>query len=135
MTLGTVDPFILTLTSDEPVLDWFGLTIQEAHDGIAVVTLTVSAEHLNGNRMTHGGVVFAVADQAFAMAANTVLPYAATVDASIQYLSSTTAGDNLTATARTSYRDSRRAVVDVDVTVDGRTIALFRGTARAVRRA
>ena len=69
--VGPIDPFILTLTSDEPVLDWFGLTIEEAHDGIAVVTLTVSAEHVNGNRMTHGGVVFAVADQAFAMAANT----------------------------------------------------------------
>ena len=132
--MAIVDPFIVTLTSDEPVMEWFGLTIVEAHDGIAVVTLTVAPEHVNGNRMTHGGVVFAVADQAFAMAANTVLPYAATADASIQYLSSTGAGDELTATARTSFHDGRRAVIDVDVTVGSRTVAVFRGTARAVRR-
>ena len=134
MMVGPVDPFILTLTSDEPVLEWFGLSIEEAHDGIAVVTLTVAPEHVNGNRMTHGGVVFAVADQAFAMAANTVLPYAATADASIQYLASTKAGDVLIATARTSFRDDRRVVIDVDVTAEARTIAVFRGTARAVRR-
>ena len=133
--MGTVDPFILTLTSDEPALDWFGLTIEEAHDGVAIVTLIVAGEQVNGNAMTHGGVVFAVADQAFAMAANTVLPYAATADASIQYVSSTKAGDLLTATARTSFHDGRRAVIDVDVTVDSRTVAVFRGTARAVRRA
>ena len=133
--MGIVDPFITTLTADEPVLDWFGMTIDEAHDGIAVVSLTVNPQHVNGNAMTHGGVVFAVADQAFAMAANTVMPYAATADASIQYLSSTRAGDVLTATARTSFRDGRRAVIDVDVTTqDDRTVAVFRGTARAVRR-
>jgi len=133
--MGTIDPFILTLTSDEPALDWFGLTIEHAHDGSAVVTVTVSAEQVNASRRTHGGVVFAVADQAFAMAANTVLRYAATADASIQYLAPTGAGDVLTATARTSFRDERRAVIDVDVTADGRTIAVFRGTARAVRQA
>lgn len=132
--MGIIDPFILTLTSDEPVLDWFGLTIEEAHDGIAVVSLTVGAEHVNGNRMTHGGVIFAVADQAFAMAANTVLPYAATADASIQYFAPTGADDVLIATARTSFRDERRVVIDVDVTANERTIAVFRGTARTTRR-
>ena len=132
--MGIVDPFILTLTAEEPVLDWYGLAIEEAHDGFAVVTLTVAAEHVNGNRMTHGGVVFAVADQAFAMAANTLLRYAATADASIQFLASTRAGDVLTATARTTFCDERRAVIDVEVIADERTIAVFRGTARAVRR-
>jgi acyl-CoA thioesterase len=133
--MGPVDPFILSLTSDEPALEWFGLTIEEAHEGIAIVTLTVAPEHVNGNSMAHGAVVFAVADQAFAMAANTVLPFAATADASIQFVSPTRAGDVLTATARTSFHDGRRAVIDVDVTVDSRTIAVFRGTARTVRRA
>ena len=132
--MGIIDPFILELTSDEPVLDWFGLTIETAHDGVAVVTVTVRPEHVNGQRMAHGGVVFAVADQAFAMAANTVLRYAATADASIQYLAPARLGDVLTATARTSFSDERRAVIDVDVSTGGRVTAIFRGTARAVRR-
>lgn len=132
--MGTVDPFIRSLTADEPALEWFGLQIEHAHDGTAIVHVTVRDDQVNGNRMTHGGVVFAVADQAFAMAANTVLPFAATADASIQYLAATTAGDRLTATARTSFRDERRVVVDVDVVAAGRTVAIFRGTGRASRR-
>ena len=132
--MAVVDPFILDLTSDEPVLDWFGLTIVEAHDGVATVTLPVIPEQLNGNRMAHGAIVFAVADQAFAMAANTVLRYAATADASIQYLAPTRAGDLLVARARCSYADERRAIVDVEVTAGDRVVAVFRGTARAARR-
>ncbi|MDE0545974.1 PaaI family thioesterase [Microbacterium sp. C7(2022)] len=133
--MGEIDPFILALTSDEPVLEWFGMAIIEACRGGATVTLTVAPHHVNGNRMTHGGVVFAVADQAFAMAANTVLHFAATADASIQYLAPTRAGDALTARARTTYHDERRAVIDVEVTVGDRVVAVYRGTARATRRA
>ncbi|WP_431778950.1 PaaI family thioesterase [Microbacterium aurantiacum] len=132
--MGHIDPFILQLTAEEPVLQWYGLTIVEAHDGVATVTLTVTPAQLNGNRMAHGGIAFAVADQAFAMAANTVLHYAATVDAGIQYLAPTRAGDVLTARARTTYHDGKRAVVDVEVSADDRIVALFRGTARAARR-
>lgn len=131
--MGVIDPFVQTLTADEPVLDWFGFTIQEANDGTAVVTGTVAPQQVNGNGMTHGGVVFSIADQAFAMAANTVLPFAATVDAQIQFLAPTKGGDRLIATARTSFVDGRRAVIDVEVTSAGHTIALFRGTARAIK--
>lgn len=131
--MGTIDPFITDLVADEPSLGWFGFTIEEANDGIAMVTVTVETSHVNGNGMTHGGLVFALADQAFAMAANTVLRFAATVDAQITYLAPTRAGDLLTATARTAYHDDRRAVIDVEVTAGARTVALYRGNARARR--
>ncbi|MDQ7877137.1 hotdog fold thioesterase [Microbacterium sp. QXD-8] len=132
--MGRIDPFIRELTSDEPVLNWFGMTIVEAHAGMATITLTVDPHQVNGNRMAHGGVVFAVADQAFAMAANTLLHYAATADATIQYLAPSRAGDLLTARARTTYHDDRRAVVDVEVVTADRVVAIYRGTARATRR-
>ncbi|MBX3099528.1 MAG: hotdog fold thioesterase [Salinibacterium sp.] len=131
--MGAIDPFISELVLDEPSLRWFGFSIVEAHDGIAIVTLAVGTSHVNGNGTTHGGVVFALADQAFAMAANTVLRFAATADAQIAYLASTRVGDLLVATARTAYHDDRRAVIDVEVMSRDRTVALYRGTARALR--
>lgn len=132
--MGPIDPFITELVADEPSLAWFGFTIEQAREGVAIVTATIQDGQVNGNGATHGGVVFALADQAFAMAASTVLHYAATADAQIQYLAPTRAGDMLTATARTSYHDERRAVVDVKVQTADRTVALYRGTARAIRR-
>ena len=69
------------------------------------------------------------------MAANLVLRFAATADARIHFLAPTMVGERLTATARTSFQDRRRAVIYSGITPEGRIVALFRGTARTVRRA
>ena len=132
--MGVVDPLIRELTKDEPSLGWFGFTITEAGKGRATVTLTVAPEQVNGNGMTHGGVTFALADQAFAMAANTVVPYAVTGDAQIHYLAPSRLGQRLEALARVEWHDEVRAVVDVMVTADGAAVASYRGMARTIRR-
>lgn len=132
--MGTVDPFILDVLEKEPSWEWFGFSIAEATEGRAVVSLVVGPGHVNANAMAHGAIVFAVADQAFAMAANTVIPYAATGDAQIHYIAPSRLGQRLVATARASWADERRAVVDVTVTADGTAVATYRGMARATRR-
>ena len=133
--MGVVDPFVRELLENEPSCTWFGFVIEEATQGRATVTLVVASEHVNGNGMTHGGVVFAVADQAFAMAANTCIPYAATADAQIHYLAPSRLGQRLEAVAHVEWSDDRRAIVDVMVTAEGTPIASYRGMARASRRA
>lgn len=132
--MGVIDPFIGELMKDEPSLAWFGFEIVEAVNGHATVLLTVAPEHVNGNGMTHGGVTFALADQAFAMAANTILPYAATGDAQIHFLAPSRLGQRLKAVARVEWRDEYRTVVDVMVTADGTAVASYRGMARTIRR-
>ena len=133
--MGVVDPFIQGVLENEPSFAWFGFTIEEATDGRAVVSLAVGPGHVNANDMAHGAIVFAVADQAFAMAANTLIPHAATGDAQIHYLAPSRLGQRLEATATASWADDRRAVVDVTVTADGTVVATYRGMARATRRA
>lgn len=132
--MGVVDPFILDVLDQESSVGWFGFVIDEATEGRAVVSLEIVERHLNANRVAHGGVVFAVADQAFAMAANTVIPYAATADAHIHYLSPVYAGQRVEAAAQVGWADERRAVVDVRVTADGAIVATYRGLAKATRR-
>lgn len=132
--MGLIDPFVRALIEDEPSLAWFGFTVDEATQGRATVSLMVSSQHVNGNGMAHGGVVFAIADQAFAMAANTLLPYAATGDAQIHYLAPCRAGQRLEAVARVEWSDERRAIVNVMVTADAVTVASYRGLARVSRR-
>ena len=131
--MGVIDPMIHVIVQNEPSLAWFGFTIEEAFEGRAVVSLSIGPQHVNGNGMAHGAVVFAAADQAFAMAANTLIPYAATADAQIHYVAPSRAGQRLVATARTSWSDARRAVLDVLVTADDKVVATFRGMARATR--
>lgn len=129
-----IDPVIMTILAEEPSLEWFGFTVQEARRGRALVAVEVRPHHVNGNSMTHGGVVFALADQAFAMAAVTVLSRAVTADAQIHYIAPSRLGDVLVATAQTTYRDERRAIIDVVVRAHDEAVAHYRGTARATRR-
>ncbi|MBT2486527.1 MULTISPECIES: PaaI family thioesterase [unclassified Microbacterium] len=132
--MGDIDPRVREIIAAEPSLRWFGFIVEEAADGRAVVSTVVRPEHLNDNGMAHGGFVFALADQAFAMAAVTVLGLCATADAQIHYLAPSRVNARLTATALASWHDSRRTVVDVAVVADGDIVATYRGMARTVRR-
>lgn len=128
-----VDDCITQLIAEEKSLSWFGFRVEEAADGQAIVSLTITPQQVNAHNFAHGGVVFALADQALAMAANTLLPLAVTSDAQIQYLAPVRAGDEVVALARTSHHDQRRVVIDVEVSVNGETVALLRGTAKVSR--
>ena len=129
-----IDPVIDNLMLGEASLEWFGFEVLEANGGTATVALVTRAEQVNGAGAVHGGVIFALADQAFAAAALTLLGAAVTGDAAIQYLAPSVGGSKLIAQARTSYHDERRAVIDVEVVADDRILAVYRGTARAVRK-
>jgi acyl-CoA thioesterase len=129
----TITPFVRGLMAEDPSLEALGITVLEAIEGHAVATLTVQPQMVNGHGITQGGYVFALADVAFAFAANSVLEGAATTDAQITYLSPSRVGEVLVADAGVYFRDGRRVVVDVLVRSAHREVALFRGTGRALR--
>jgi acyl-CoA thioesterase len=105
-----------------------GIRLVEAGAGRAVLRLTVRDDHLNGFGITHGGIVFALADTAFAVACNEDDRVTVAAGADISFLRSTRAGDVLTATATRRARSGRSGLYDVTV-VDGagEVVAEFRG--------
>ena len=54
----------------DPASTWLGMELGEMDEGRATLTLTVAPHHLNGHGICHGGVIFALADSAFAFACN-----------------------------------------------------------------
>ena len=104
-----------------------GIELLSAEDGIAFAQLKVLPSTANGHGIGHGGIVFALADTAFACAANSVLPRAVTADASISYLSPARVGEVLLAEARVRHRTSRQVFVDVTVRSGDRLVADYRG--------
>src|SRR5262245_15365228 len=48
----------------------WGVTIDEAREGYALIRMTLRDDMLNGHRIGHGGMIFALADTAFAYACN-----------------------------------------------------------------
>lgn len=112
---------------------WFGMQLDAVGPGTAVMSMTVEDCQANGHNICHGGVIFALADSAFAFACNSYNKVTVAQTNSITFVAPGKAGDRLTATAQEIARSGRSGTWDVTVTnQDGATIALFRGLARTI---
>ncbi len=111
----------------------WGLVIEEAREGYARVGMQVRADMLNGHAIAHGGMIFSLADTAFAYACNSRNEITVAQHASIAFLAPAREGEMLVAEARESSRNGRSGVYQVSVrTTDGRTIAEFTGLSRTI---
>jgi acyl-CoA thioesterase len=105
-----------------------GMRIVEARPGSARLTMLVRDDMVNGHQICHGGLIFALADSAFAFACNSYNAVAVASAATIEFLLPARQGDELTASAEERSRAKRTGLYDVAVhNQRGECIALFRG--------
>jgi acyl-CoA thioesterase len=96
--------------------------------GRAHVVMRVRPDMVNGHGVCHGGLVFALADSAFAFACNSYNEATVAAAASIDYLAAALEGDELTAEASELWRTRRNGLYEIIVSNQrGERIALFRG--------
>lgn len=111
----------------------WGITIEEARAGYARLSMTLRADMLNGHRIAHGGMVFALADTAFAYVCNGRNEKTVAAQASIVFLGSAAEGETLIAEAEELSTAGRSGVTRVAVrTEDGRPVAEFTGYSRTI---
>ncbi|WP_193598303.1 hydroxyphenylacetyl-CoA thioesterase PaaI [Microbacterium sp. YJN-G] len=112
-----------------------GMVVEVDEPGRAVVSMPVREDMLNGFRITHGGLVFALADTAFAIACNEDERVTVAAGADITFLKSTTAGQTLTATAVRRVVSGRTGLYDVTIIDEtGAVVAEFRGRSMITNR-
>ena len=112
---------------------WVGMSLAGVVPGRAVTTLTVEKHHTNGHNICHGGVIFSLADSAFAFACNSYNNFAVAQHNTISFIAPGMLGDQLTATAREVSLRGRSGIYDVQVTrADGTVIAEMRGCSRTI---
>ena len=117
--------------ADEGTGPAWGIVIDEARAGYARLSMAVRADMLNGHGIVHGGMVFALADTAFAYVCNGGNEKTVAAQASIVFLDSARDGETLIAEAEEAATAGRSGVTRVTVrTADGRPIAEFTGYSR-----
>jgi acyl-CoA thioesterase len=105
-----------------------GMRMEGVKPGSARLRMTVRADMVNGHGMCHGGIVFALADSAFAIACNTYNAVTVAAAASIDFLAPARVNDELTAQARELWRSKRSGIYEIVVSNQrGEPVALFRG--------
>ena len=134
--------------------EWMGIKVLALSDGHATIRMTLRQEMLNGFGMAHGGMIFAFADTAFALACNPVNPgpgdadsitVAAGVD--INFLKPAYRGQVITAVADRRSSAGRSGLYDIQIFAadpdsqpgsghspgtPGELIAEFRGRSRTI---
>ncbi|HKJ46964.1 MAG TPA: hydroxyphenylacetyl-CoA thioesterase PaaI [Balneolales bacterium] len=108
---------------------WLGIEIIEIAAGKAVLKMKIRDEMLNGFKLSHGGIVFSLADSALAFASNSRGRPALALENNISYFEKIENGDELTAVATELNLTNRTGTYQVEVTNQNNTkVAFFKGT-------
>jgi acyl-CoA thioesterase len=121
------------MLADEGTGPAWGIVIEEARLGYCRLRMELRDDMLNGHRTVHGGMVFALADTAFAYVCNGRNERSVAAQANIVFLGSAEAGETRIAEAEELSTSGRSGVTRVAVrTSDGRPVAEFTGYSRTI---
>jgi acyl-CoA thioesterase len=126
------DPVAAMMAADEASRA-LGIDVVEHGPGWARARMTVRADMVNGHDLAHGGLIFTLADTAFACACNSWGPVTVAAGAEISFLAPARLGDVLDAQAQARTLAGRSGIYDVTVRRGDQVIAEFRGRSSALR--
>ena len=109
--------------------DTLGIRVLEATPGLTRVTLTVTEGGLNMHGTAHGGLLFSLADEAFAIISN-LEAQAVAIETHLSFFRAAREGDELVAVATPERVGRTLATYRVEVRrgEEGEVLALFLGT-------
>jgi acyl-CoA thioesterase len=118
-----------TFFDADPFSKELGIRLMSASPGTSTLHLDISDKHLNGHGTVHGGVIFSLADVAFAVASNTSGIPSVAINTSITYMKSASSG-TLIAEAKEFSSNPKLGSYVVEVYDQNREkIAVFQGLA------
>jgi len=117
-----------TMYANDAASRALGIRVDVPAAGRANATMTVRADMVNGFDVCHGGLLFTLADTAFAFACNGYDERTFAAAASIDFLRPAHLGDELRAQAREDYRGSKSGFYSVEIRNQrDEVVAVFRG--------
>ena len=113
----------------EPIASFLGMKLLELSPGYARVAMKLKPEYLNFNGLIFGGIIMAVADQAFAYASNSLAFPSLASQFNIHLVAGAEVGDELIAECRVVKSGRRVGLSEMTVTnKEGKLIAKATGT-------
>jgi acyl-CoA thioesterase len=116
-------------TEGEPIASFLKMRLLELSPGYAKVAMKLIPEYQNFNGLIFGGIIMAVADQAFAYATNSAARRSIASQFNIHFIAGAVVGDELTAECRVVRSGRRVGISEMTVTnQEGKLIAKATGT-------
>jgi acyl-CoA thioesterase len=122
-----------TMHANDSMARASGMQIKSSTPGEAQVLMTITKSMLNGHGRCHGGMIFSLADTAFAHACNNENKANVAMDCRIDFLRPAFENDDLTARATKKHAGKSTGLYEVQViNQEGKDIALFQGRSFAI---
>ena len=113
----------------EPIASFLNMRILELNPGYAKIAMRLIPEHQNFNGLVFGGIIMAVADQAFAYGCNSIMFPSIASQFNTHFISAAKVGDELIAECRVVKGGKRVGLSEITVTnQEGKLIAKATGT-------
>ena len=113
---------------NEPIAKFLGMKLVELTPGYAKITMQLKPEHRNFNGYVFGGIIVAVADQAFAYGSNSVAHPSVATQFNINFIGAPGPGDELTAECHVLRSGKRAGISEITViNQEGKLIAKATG--------
>jgi acyl-CoA thioesterase len=122
-----LDQAVARMMAEDAASRALGMELLDCTPGRAVVSMAVRADMVNGHAIAHGGLLFTLADTAFACACNSHGPVTVAAGAEITFIAPARLGDRLVAEAVERTLFGRSGIYDVTVRRGEDVIAEFRG--------
>jgi len=112
----------------EPIARLLGMKLVELTPGYAKITMKLKPEHQNFNGYVFGGIIVAIADQAFAYGSNSMAYPSVATQFNINFVNAAGPEDELTAECRVLRNGKRAGISEITVTnQEGKLIARATG--------
>jgi len=114
---------------DDLFSQWLQIEVIEIKEGYSKIKMELRNEMINGFNVIHGGIIFALADSAFAFACNNRNNLSMALDCSMSFNKASKPGDTLTAEAKEIHNGRSTGLYVITITNQSDDhVALFKGT-------
>lgn len=125
----TAERVVKGMMANDAFSQWLGIEVLEIAPRSSKLRMTVRAEMINGFGVTHGGIVYSLADSALAFACNAKGTIWMAIENTVGYPKAVGTGDVLTAVATEDSAGNKLGFYRVVVTNQkDEVVSTFRGT-------
>lgn len=110
-----MDKNLINRFKTDPFANLLNIELCKCEEGYAETRLTVTEEMLNFHGFANGGLIFSLADYAFAVASNSHGQTAVGLSVNMSYLAPAKLGDELICVAKEVKRTRKIAIYDLNV--------------------
>jgi acyl-CoA thioesterase len=126
--MTNAEEIVGNMMSNDAMSQWMGIEIKHVSPGICELEMEIREPMLNGFRIAHGGIAYALADTALAFASNAHGQKCYSVETSISHVKTVNLHDKLRTKVEEKSISKRIGVYWIEVVnQNNEVVALFKG--------